>query len=84
MQSSCFERMVGIVSSSFYDLVKVGECINSGLENRKIQDTSSSQINENESLNSSQEEEEVVINAVMEDVEYSRGALEIPYVPPSS
>lgn len=54
LQSLYFEIMTGITSSDFYDLMKVGECINSGFQNRKIQDASSRQTSKNESLNNSQ------------------------------
>lgn len=79
LQSSYFKRMVGIVSSNFSDLVKVGEHIESSLKSGRIQYASSNQANETESLSSSQEEEDNVINAVMADVEYSHGAPSKPY-----
>lgn len=66
--------MVGSASSSFSDLVKVGERIENDLNSGKIQDASSIHTSKTKSLSSSQEEEEDEINALMEDVEYSHGA----------
>ncbi|KAK2400686.1 hypothetical protein QL285_050362 [Trifolium repens] len=43
LQGVYFERMVGSVSSGFSDLVKIGERIESGLQNGKIQATTGSQ-----------------------------------------
>ena len=83
LQSSYFERMVGIVSSNFSDLVKFGERIETSLESGRIQGASSSQTRETKSLSSSQEEEEYVINAIMSDVKYSHGAPSNPYDPSS-
>lgn len=74
LQTSYFRRMVGMVSSSFSNLVKVGERIQRGLKIGKIQYGSSSQTKETESLSGSQEEEEHVINEVMIDVDYSHDA----------
>lgn len=59
-----FERMVGNASSSFSDLVKVGERIDKGLKSRRIKDASSRQTSESESLVSSQKEEEDEVNAI--------------------
>ncbi|KAK2369043.1 hypothetical protein QL285_082199 [Trifolium repens] len=39
LQGAYFERMIGSVSSSFSDLVRIGERIESGLKNGKIQAT---------------------------------------------
>lgn len=49
LQGSYFEKIIGSVSSSFYDLVMVGERIESGLKSEKIQDASSSRTSEKES-----------------------------------
>lgn len=81
LQSLYFERMIGITSSSFSDLVMVGELIESDRKNGKIQDASSIQTSENESLRVSQEEEEDETNAIMADVGYSHGAPAEPYDP---
>lgn len=83
LQDTYFERMVGSTSSEFSDLVKVRECIESSLKSGKIQDASSSQARKNESLSSSQEEDEDDINAVMENVEYSHRAPTRPHGPSS-
>jgi hypothetical protein len=62
-----FERMIGCTSSSFSDLVMVGERIESGLKSGKLQDASSSQANEEESFRGSQmEEEDYETNAIWE------------------
>lgn len=75
--------MVGGASSSFSDLVKIGEHIKNGLKSGRIQGASSSQTSETESLSSSKEEEVNVINAVLEDIEYYYGVPTRPYGPPS-
>lgn len=67
LKSSYFKIMVGIVSSSFSDLVKVGERIESILKSGRIQDALSRQASETESISNSQEEEDDVINAVIAD-----------------
>ncbi|KAK2389663.1 hypothetical protein QL285_063239 [Trifolium repens] len=45
LQGAYFERMIGSVSSGFSDLVRIGERIESGLKNGKIQATTGSQGN---------------------------------------
>ncbi|KAK2435570.1 hypothetical protein QL285_020617 [Trifolium repens] len=45
LQGAYFERMIGSVSSGFSDLVRIGERIESGLKNGKIQATIGSQGN---------------------------------------
>lgn len=81
---SYLERMVGIMLSSFSDLVIVGEHIKSILKSGKNQDSSSSQASESESLEHSQKEEEDKTNAVIANVEHSHGAPAKPYGPSTS
>lgn len=74
MHISYLERMVGNVISSFYDLVIVGERVQSYLKSKDIQNASSSQASKAESLNNSQKEDVDEINAVMTNIGYSHGA----------
>lgn len=61
LQGPYLEKMVGNVSLSFSDLVIVREHIESMLKCRKIQNASSSQASESESLGSSQDEERMKV-----------------------
>lgn len=65
MLGSYDARMIGSVSLGFSDLVKVGDHIESDLKSGRLQDASSSQSIESESVSSSQEEKEE-FNAIWE------------------
>ncbi|PNX74236.1 hypothetical protein L195_g030152 [Trifolium pratense] len=64
LQGAYFERMVGSVSYSFYDLVKIGEMIENGINSGKIQATVSSQCTSKELANSFAKKKEEETNAV--------------------
>lgn len=53
LQSPYFERTVGSALTSFSNLVKVGECIESGLKSERLQCVSSMQTIESKSLSDS-------------------------------
>lgn len=58
--------MIGNASSSFSDLMIIGECIESGLKRGRIQGSLSSKTSESESIRNSQKEEEDEIKAIWE------------------
>lgn len=60
------EKMICNGTSSFSDLVIVGECIDSMLRSIKFPNTLSIQASDNEPFIESQEEEEDIINLVWE------------------
>ncbi|XP_050887174.1 uncharacterized protein LOC127092358 [Lathyrus oleraceus] len=79
LQSPYFERMISSAASEFANLVTIGEHIESALKSGRIQDASSNQASETESLSDSQKEEDDEINAFMVDVGYSHDAPARPY-----
>ncbi|KAK2396599.1 hypothetical protein QL285_058245 [Trifolium repens] len=64
LQGGYFERMIGSVSSGFSDLVRIGERIESGLKNGKIQATIGSQGNTVKPTSSFVKKKEDEANAV--------------------
>ncbi|CAJ2640305.1 unnamed protein product [Trifolium pratense] len=64
LQGAYFERMVGSVSSSFSDLVKIGERIENGIKSGKIQATVGSQCTSKEPANSFTKKKDEETNAV--------------------
>ncbi|KAK2437900.1 hypothetical protein QL285_022735 [Trifolium repens] len=64
LQGAYFERMIGSVSSGFSDLVRIGERIESGLKNGKIQATIGSQGNTVKPTSSFVKKKEYEANAV--------------------
>ncbi|KAK2422365.1 hypothetical protein QL285_032905 [Trifolium repens] len=64
LQGAYFERMIGSVSSGFSDLVRIGEKIESGLKNGKIQATIGSQGNTVKPTSSFVKKKEDEANAV--------------------
>lgn len=66
LQGSYYEKMIGSTAPDFSYLVSAGIRIESMLKSGKIQDVWNIQASENESLVSSQEQEEMEINAIWE------------------
>ncbi|KAK2451563.1 hypothetical protein QL285_010606 [Trifolium repens] len=64
LQGAYFERMIGSVSSGFSDLVRIGEKIESGLKNGKIQATIGSQGNPVKPTSSFVKKKEDEVNVV--------------------
>ncbi|KAK2442930.1 hypothetical protein QL285_014077 [Trifolium repens] len=64
LQGVYFERMVGSVSSGFSDLVKIGERIENGIKNGKIQATNANQNSAKKSASSFPEKKEEEANYV--------------------
>ncbi|PNX90135.1 hypothetical protein L195_g046258 [Trifolium pratense] len=73
--------MVGSVSSSFVDLVKIGERIENGIKSGKIQATVGSQSTSKGPINSFTKKEEEDTNAVTSNKSHPTMPVLIPYFP---